>query len=132
MTTTMLRVSSRTPWVCTPIWVNVGSVLTFRAQGFWVDLVIPCDADGYRARWLYALHEYPRIMDHNRYFRLMGRISANGQQPHADDIALTFTIGKERKAWESNATGRIFLFVNDRNGFYWNNWGAIRLRIDVH
>jgi hypothetical protein len=92
-------------------------------------LVIPCTADGYAAGFFYAMHELPRIPDDGRYFRLMGRISTDGKQP-ADDVPdLTFPIGANRIGWKANAEGRLFVFANDRKGFYWNNWGAIRLTI---
>ena len=29
-----------------------------------------------------------------------------------------------------NKAGRLFVFCNDRGGYYWNNWGEITLTID--
>jgi hypothetical protein len=126
---TTLDVPSRPEWVETPVWVKAGDSLDFHAQGHWVDLVIPCTADGYAAGFFYAIHEPPRIPDEGRYFRLMGRISTDGKQPADDDKELTFPIGVHRTGWKANTEGRLFVFANDRKGFYWNNWGAIRLTI---
>jgi hypothetical protein len=125
-----VEVSSRPEWVETPVWVKAGDTLDFQAVGCWVDLVIPCTADGYAAGFFYAIHELPRIPDDGRYFRLMGRISTDGKQPADDVPELTFPIGAKRSGWKANADGRLFVFANDRKGFYWNNWGAIRLSIE--
>jgi hypothetical protein len=125
-----LDVPARALWVRTPVWVKTGDVLTFRAQGHWIDAVIPCNADGYAAPLFYAMHKPPRIPDDGRYFRLMGRISTNDEQPAHDDPDLTFAIGSARPAWPATAEGRLFVFANDRDGYYWNNWGAVRLFIE--
>ena len=106
-------VPSRKEWVETPVWVETGETLVFRAEGIWVDFFIPCSADGYPAPWLHAPNRLPRIPDRGRYFRLMGRISRDGTQPDPDDPAETFAIGKVSENLYPFA-GRLFVFVNDR------------------
>ena len=125
-----LNVPSHATWVATPVWVQAGDRLVFRAEGTWFDAVIPCSADGYPAPFFYALNLLPRIPDDGRYFRLMGRIVADGQQPSTDDATATFAIGT---ACQRNvaAAGRLFAFANDRAGFYWNNFGSVRLSIQI-
>lgn len=124
----VIEVPARSIWVETPVWVKAGDALTLRADGTWIDAVIPCSADGYPAPFFYALGRPPRIPDGNRYFRLMGRIVADGAVPRQDDPAVTFPIGTSRE-WQATSPGRLFVFVNDRAGYYWNNWGSVRLTV---
>lgn len=127
----VITVSSRDVWKETPVWVRPGDTLVLTAHGIWVDAVIPCSADGYPAGLFYTLNRLPRIPDDGRYFRLMGRIVADGIAPRRDDPAATFTIGSHcrRPIVES---GRLFVFANDRIGYYWNNWGTISLAIEKY
>ena len=125
-----LDVSSRETWVATPVWVQAGDRLVFRANGTWFDAIVPCSADGYPAPFFYALNLLPRIPDDGRYFRLMGRITADGQQPSSDDAAATFAIGTASELSVA-AGGRLLVFANDRAGFYWNNFGSVRLSIQI-
>jgi hypothetical protein len=76
----------------------------------------------------YAAGHPPRIPDGSRFFRLMGRIVANGEQPTSDDPGSTFPIGAGA-ALTAPTAGRLFVFCNDREGFYWNNWGSVTLVI---
>jgi hypothetical protein len=119
-------VDSRVEWNRTPFVVKTGDRLRLRASGTWWDAFIPCSADGYGAPWFYALKVLPRIPDNGRYFRLMGRIVADDQAPADDDIAATFVIGTDC-AFEAKTDGRLFVFVNDHKGAYWNNWGSVTL-----
>ena len=124
-----VSVSSRAKWVATSVKVLPGDELSFQSIGIWIDAVIPCSADGYDGAWLYALDRPPRINDNGRYFRLMGRIITGDIEPQSDNPDETFVIGKHgqyRAAWG----GSLFVFVNDRDGYYWNNWGSIRLTIE--
>ncbi|MDN0077696.1 hypothetical protein QU481_23065 [Crenobacter sp. SG2303] len=123
-----IQVPAREMWVKTSILVRNGEPLKFRAKGVWVDAVIPCSADGYSATILYSLGRPPRIPDGDRYFRLMGRVVPNGLEPTHDDPLSTFPIGVQNE-WISPIEGVLFVFVNDRSGYYWNNWGAITLTV---
>ena len=127
--TISLSVRADQLWVPTDVWVKNGDTLTFQADGTWVDAVIPCSADGYQALLFYRLNLPPRIPDQGRYFKLMGRVVADGVQPEADDVNATFPIGSKCGPCGFRQNGRLFLFANDREGFYWNNWGAVNLTI---
>lgn len=124
----LVEVSARRMWVETPVWVQPGDRLEFRAEGTWVDAYIPCSADGYPAAILYALHLPPRIADNGRYLRLMGRIAPGGVAPTKDLPTATFPIGT-RCQFRAEQAGRLFVFANDRVGFYWNNWGSLKLTV---
>ncbi len=124
----IVKVPANRMWVETPVWVQAGDTLYFRADGAWVDAVIPCSANGYPASVFYALGRPPRIPDKGRYFRLMGRIVPRGTEPADDDPDATFPIGA-RSEHPPTQSGRLFVFANDRIGYYWNNWGSVRLSI---
>lgn len=124
----MLHVPCREPWVATNVEIHRGDQLIFEACGVWVDAFIPCTADGYAAALLYAIDRPPRVPDGNRYFRLMGRIVEDGKPPIADDAAKTFPIGRSAKL-RADRAGLLFVFANDRAGYYWNNFGQVRLTI---
>jgi hypothetical protein len=109
--------------------VDAGDRLSFRATGFWVDALVPCSADGYNARFFYLLKRPPRIADEPFFFRLMGRIVEDGVLPSQDDASKTFLIGSERQ-FTATHRGRLFVFANDRDGYYWNNWGSVNLTIE--
>jgi hypothetical protein len=126
---TVVKVDSRKEWVPTSVWVQAGDRVAFHASGIWIDAFIPCHADGYPAPWLYNWNRPPRIPDNGRYFRLMGRIVPDGLQPREDDPAETFVIGNESERTADHA-GRLFVFANDREGYYWNNFGSVTLTIE--
>ncbi len=123
-----LKVDSRRRWVATPVWVLPGDIMTFEASGVWGDFTIPCSADGWHADLFYAIGKLPRIIDDKRYFRLMGRISESGDEPATDEPERTFVIGRARSV-TADWPGRLYVFANDRAGFYWNNWGHVLLNI---
>ncbi|MBN3815431.1 hypothetical protein G3N57_01905 [Paraburkholderia sp. Se-20369] len=110
--------------------VTAGTLLRFQSVGVWVDAVIPCSADGYPAQLFYATGHPPRIPDDGRYFRLMGRIVPNDVAPTQDDPAQTFPIGAQGEH-QAATDGVLFVFANDRAGYYWNNWGGITLTIST-
>lgn len=126
--TDVVDVPSCDEWVKTLVWVEPGDTLDFRASGIWVDAIIPCSADGYPAALFYAAGHPPRIDDDGRYFRLMGRIVPDGKEPAHDDPAQTFPIGTKSQCTVAQA-GRLFVFANDRPGYYWNNWGYVTLAV---
>jgi hypothetical protein len=122
-------VHARDQWVLTPVCVQAGQTLSFSATGTWWDAVIPCSADGYAAPLFYAIGQYPRIRDNGRYFRLMGRVVPADATPSTDVPAATFPIGTNLRRVFHEA-GRIFVFCNDKGGFYWNNWGSVMLTVE--
>jgi len=128
VTTDTFPVRAHAMRVATPVWVEAGDTLSFQASGTWVDAVVRCSADGYDGSVFYALGQVPRIPDGGRYFRLMGRVVPGGAQPATDDIAATFPIGTASNRACPEA-GRLFVFVNDKAGFHWNDRGAIVLTV---
>jgi hypothetical protein len=114
--------------------VKAGETLDFTARGTWWDFWIPCSADGYPAGLFYALGVAPRVPDDHRYFRLMGRIG-DPASPPATDTPLapqgpdaTFAIGRHA-VYTSRRAGRLYVFANDHDGMYWNNWGSVQLTV---
>jgi len=122
------QICAKQEWVDTGMSVEAGDVLSFSAEGTWVDLWIRCSANGYWAPLFYMLNKPPRIPDKQRYFRLMGRIARDGLQPKEDDALETFPIGKAADI-TARWAGRLFVFANDRRGFYGNNRGSVSLTV---
>ena len=60
----------------------------------------------------------------------MGRIVRSGTVPTTDDATVTFPIGSSG-VHEATVGGRLFVFANDRDGYYWNNWGEVTLSVEV-
>lgn len=133
-TTFTIRVRSHQRWHATPVHVHKGDTLEFTATGTWWDFYIPCSADGYRSSFFYALGISPRIRDHGRYFRLMGRIASGTHAPTTDtqidpnDPNATFVIGTRAK-YVARRAGTLYVFANDLNWMYWNNWGFVTLKV---
>jgi hypothetical protein len=128
MNRTTVAVSSRDPWVDTGVTLISGDKVTFSASGRWFDWIIPCTADGYIAKPLYSIHRPPRILDDGRYFRLMGCI-LQGKPGDCYPPEKSFVIGQS-SSHVIDTTGKLYVFANDRCGYYWNNWGSITLIID--
>ena len=121
-------------WRRTPIIVKAGETLDLTARGTWWDFWIPCSADGYPAGLFHALGVPPRVIDDHRYFRLMGRIGDPGFPPSTDTPLApqgpdaTFVIGRHA-VYTSQRAGRLYVFANDHDGMYWNNWGSVQLTV---
>ncbi|RUL78382.1 hypothetical protein [Dyella choica] len=128
ITSLTVQVPSCMPWVATALEVDKGDRLIFASTGTWVDAFIPCTAEGYPAPLFYAFNHPPRVRDADRYFRLMGCIVADGKEPGTDDLDQAFPIGRSAQLI-AQSTGMLFVFANDREGYYWNNWGQVQLAI---
>ncbi|WDD92208.1 hypothetical protein Bsp3421_002196 [Burkholderia sp. FERM BP-3421] len=124
----VVQVPAQDPWVNTGIRVKAGMRLQCRAIGVWVDAVIPCTAEGYPAPLFYTTGHPPRIPDDGRYFRLMGRIAPSDAAPAEDDPTQTFRMGAQSDH-VATSDGVLFVFANDRSGYYWNNWGSVTLTV---
>ena len=124
-----IEIPSRERWVDTGVDVEAGERVTLSATGVWVDFYIPCSADGYDATAFYVTGLPPRIPDEQRYFRLMGRIVPDRLAPVTDDPKQTFVIGSQT-ILEAPSSGRLFVFCNDRDGHYGNNWGSVSLSVE--
>ena len=129
-----VNVRARLRWVDTGVDVEPGQTLALNAKGLWFDFYIPCSANGYAAGLFYRLRRLPRVVDDQRYFRLMGRIGDAAGPPRIDtplDPGTpngTFRIGTKAD-YRVLRAGRLYVFANDGPGQYGNNWGRIRLTI---
>jgi hypothetical protein len=129
-----LTISPRLHWFDTGINVKAGDSLVFHARGHWWDFYERCSADGYSASLLYGLGLRPRVIDGDRFFRLLGRIGDSSGPPSTDTPELpqgpdaTFVIGAD-SSFTALRGGRLYVFANDMTHMYWNNWGAIQLQV---
>jgi hypothetical protein len=115
-----LRVAANDPWNDTGIDVMRGEVLRFSASGNWWDAHYKAGPDGYDAPvWVRIFDRWRRCPDAS-WFELCGIIG------RASSAA--FVIGSRREI-SMPADGRLYLFANDANGFYWNNTGVLEVTV---
>jgi len=121
---------ARRYWNDTGLYVTTGQRYRLTARGTWTDFYIPCAADGYKAPgWLLqgplglltrTIQRLRRAPEGN-WFVLAGAIRAAGHYQY-------FVSGSSREV-HMPASGHLEFFANDVPGFYWNNFGSIRLEI---
>jgi hypothetical protein len=111
------KISACKFWNETGIEIKNGEEYTFEAIGFWWDLLKRCEADGYTSSYMRHYDKWKRSKSNN-WFALMGSINRDEG----------FLIGKNNKIIFQNA-GLLDCYANDVNGFYWNNFGKITLRV---
>ncbi len=108
----------------TPFRLEIGRKYRFDASGRWTDLIRRASATGYSACYLRWFERWRR-MPEAKWFSVIGQI---------DDLENTqFDIGKlieNRGSYEATATGVLHCFANDISFMYWNNSGAINLRVE--
>jgi len=119
-----LEVAARCYWNNTALHVTAGQHYQFVALGTWTDLLIRRDAKGYSTPWWslpqWIAQRFCRLPKEN-WFVLVGAVrAAEGNR--------CFAVGTRREV-RMPATGQLAFFANDVPGFYWNNFGAIRLEI---
>ena len=125
-----IDVIARRYWNDTGLQVTAGQRYQLAARGTWVDFYIPCGADGYQApgwllrgplglptRFTQALRRAPE----GNWFVLVGAVRAAGD-------CQCFIAGSSREV-RMPASGQLAFFANDVPGFYWNNFGSVRLEI---
>jgi hypothetical protein len=121
----MVKIFSRVKWNDTKIDLIEGCQYKFKATGIWVDLFIPCCADGYPD----ALN---RLMDNifgrckkrspsAKWFQLVGEVGK--------DKSHTIELGKEGTFF-ARKNGRLFVYANDISSAYWNNCGSVELSVE--
>jgi hypothetical protein len=87
----------------------------------WIDWHIACSADGYVSTPILRLWEsFRRVPDQN-WFKLVGTIGRSVKPP--------IVIGSQLLAFSPLYPGRLYFFANDLLPMYWNNKGAIHLRV---
>lgn len=117
-------VVARCYWNNTALHVTAGQRYQFVAVGAWTDLLVRCGADGYPTPW-WSLPQWIaqgfRRLPKENWFVLAGAVRAEENNRY-------FVVGTGREI-RMPATGQLAFFANDVPGFYWNNFGAIRLEI---
>ena len=125
-----VNIVARRYWNDTGLHVTAGQCYQLAARGTWIDFYIPCAADGYPTPgWLLRgplglptrIAQRLRRVPEGNWFVLAGAVRAGGDCQY-------FASGGSREV-RMPASGQLALFANDVPGFYWNNFGSIRLEI---
>ena len=117
-------VVARRYWNNTRLHVTVGQRYQLVAVGTWWDMVIRCDADGYPTPWWHLplrIAQGLRRLPEENWFVLAGAVRAG-------EDCRYFAVGSSREVVMAT-TGQLSFFANDVPGFYWNNFGSVRLEI---
>ncbi len=127
---TTVDIMARRYWNDTGLHVTADQRYQLAAHGTWIDFYIPCAADGYRTPgWLLRgplgplgrIAQRLRRMPEGNWFVLAGAVRARTDCRY-------FVVGGSREV-RMPASGQLVFFANDVPGFYWNNFGSIRLEI---
>jgi hypothetical protein len=96
----------------------------YKATGLWVDWFIPCGADGYPK----ALNSFMdnifgslKRRQSAKWFQLVGIIKGSQE--------IEIELGKEG-TFTALENGRLWVFANDADSAYWNNFGCIELDVE--
>jgi hypothetical protein len=98
----------------------------YKATGVWVDWFIPCGADGYPKAlnsFMDTIFGSLKRRQSAKWFQLVGVIK--GSQEIESEIEL----GKEG-TFTALENGRLWVFANDADFAYWNNFGCIELDVE--
>ena len=102
--------------------VSPGEKYSITAEGVWIDWFINSTSDGF------VIHFKPfdlftervsRVKD-ERLFTLIGCLNKTD--------ASSFRVGSGTN-YTATQPGRLYLYANDLNGFYWNNYGSVNVTI---
>ena len=127
---TTVDIVARRYWNDTGLHVTADQRYQLAAHGTWIDFYIPCAADGYRTPgWLLRgplgtlgwIAQRLRRVPEGNWFVLAGAVRAGMDCQY-------FVVGGSREV-RMPTSGQLALFANDVPGFYWNNFGSIRLDI---
>jgi hypothetical protein len=117
--TTIVR--ARLRWNDTGIVLSAGETYRFAATGCWIDWFIRHGPGGDPSTIAYLRCLEPlRVMPHAHWFALIGALDR--------DMRTAFVIG-EGDVWRPESSGELTCFANDVPGFFWNNWGDVRLDV---
>ena len=120
----MAEIRARCQLVKTPFELDKGKSYRFSASGMWTDFFIKTSASGYSAWYLKCFERWRKVPE-AKWFSLIGQID-EGKDTQ-------FDIGKlleEDALYIATATGVLHCFANDLRFMYWNNRGAIDLRVE--
>lgn len=119
--TAQMTIFANAPWNDTGVDLEQGAVYQLTAEGEWFDAWVKSDADGYDSKgWPQQHFESALRLPTARWFCLVGAIER--------ELDAAFQIGCSR-AVAAPSSGRLFCFANDVPGFYFNNFGSLRLTI---
>lgn len=115
--------------------VRAGQTYTLAAEGKWVDWFVCTDAKGFTSRALMRISERKRRHPDANWFALVGLITIDDRPPQDDGSGLTRTFDLspflDGRPWKAPADGILQVFANDVPNFYWNNRGAVILRLET-
>jgi hypothetical protein len=125
----MIKVCSNVKSTDTGIDLIQNCEYKYAATGLWVDCFIPCNADGYLDALNFSMDT---IFGQNtkrrvsaKWFQLVGEIKGD------QDIVHEINLGVEG-TFPSPASGRLYVFANDVDFAYWNNFGCVELHIELN
>lgn len=98
------------------------SIIT-NPHDWWVDFFIPCTAAGYMkpwTEWYMRGFEGEKPLPNRPWLALSGSV---GPLPSTAFLVSTNWNGSPK------TDGELFLFSNDAKGWYWNNFGSVRVTI---
>lgn len=114
-----IEIIAKCKWNPTEIEISAQEEYKFEASGSWSDLMVKTDADGYTNGYMRLFNNLKRAKQYP-WFALVGVLNQSNNE--------YFLIGKNNKiAFEQS--GKLYCFANDVNGFYWNNFGSISLKV---
>lgn len=114
----ILTIKAREFWNEAKLDIAAGERYRFMAEGRWWDMIMPARAGGFSSLLMRWAEKKKRVQD-QPWFALMGSINK----------AHHFLIGATDQSIPMQHTGALYLFANDAEGYYWNNWGKLKLRI---
>lgn len=112
-----IDVASADYWNGSGVFVTAGQVFQITAEGTWKDWYINTDANGY-SNWYLSLFTVLKRAKAENWFKLIASVNKDKNYP----IGKTATI-------RPTASGPLDFYANDANGFYWNNYGSIRVTV---
>jgi hypothetical protein len=118
---TIVTIIAKNKWNHTEILLEAGKKYKFEVMEE-IDLrdwYIKTDANGFR-KWYMWIYEKLRRVPEANWFTLIGTID--------ESLDKYFIIGKSRE-FTPTVSGELVCFVNDVNGFYFNNSGLVKLKI---
>ena len=119
---TAIRVSARRRWNPLGVLARPGETFLFACQGRWWDLHLGSGPEGQPGNCIQRRVEHLKRMRDAPWFCVIGSLGTDGEA--------LFAIGAGGK-WTNTTrrTAPLYAFANDVPGFYWNNWGAIRMEV---
>lgn len=117
---TIAEIKADVEWNKTGVELIKGNTYKLEVVGDakWKDWFITSGPEGF-TKWYLHLSSGKKRMKNENWFALIG--TYNGENP--------FLIGSGLPEFKALMTGELICYANDVMGFYWNNSGAIELKI---